>query len=83
MTTDGGYKECRRLYNFSSTSAIVIALMSPMIKALTFTCESKAKPMLYALAQDLTPADGMYHNTLGKVATKDVIPWLGTVDSLG
>jgi hypothetical protein len=38
--------------------------------------------MLYALAQDLTPTDGAYQNTLEKVATKEVIPWLGTVDSL-
>jgi hypothetical protein len=46
------------------------------------TCESKAKQVLYRLAQDLTPTNGMYQNTLEKVATKEVIPWLGMVDFL-
>jgi hypothetical protein len=75
------YKACRRLNNFSSTSAIVIALMSPIVTALTLTRGSKAKA-LYKLAKDLTPTNGVYQNTLEKVATKDLIPWLGTVGSL-
>jgi hypothetical protein len=65
------------LNNLSSTSAIVIALMSPIVKRLTMTCESKARPVLRQLLEDLTPTDGAYKNTLEKVATKDVIPWLG------
>jgi len=69
-------KACRDLKNFSSTSAIVLALLSPMIKALTVTCESKAKPQLHALAKELTPADGVYQNTLQNTATRDLIPWL-------
>jgi hypothetical protein len=35
------------------TSAIEIALMSPIVTALTLTCESRAKQVLYALANDL------------------------------
>jgi len=56
--------------------------MSPLVKALALTCESKAKPDLYALAKELTPTDGAYQNTLRKVATRDLIPWLGTFDRL-
>ncbi len=56
--------------------------MSPLVKALALTCESKARPDLYALAKELTPTDGAYQNTLQKVATKDLIPWLGTIDTL-
>ena len=67
--------------NFSSTSAIVLALMSPLVTALTLTCESKANPDLYALAQELTPADGAYQKTLQNVTTSDLIPWLGTIDT--
>jgi len=69
-------KACRALNNFSSASAIVLALMSPLVKALALTCESKAKPDLHALAKELTPTDGVYQNTLQKVATRDLIPWL-------
>jgi len=56
--------------------------MSPLVKALALTCESKAKPDLYELAKELTPTDGVYQNTLQKVATKDLIPWLGAIDTL-
>jgi hypothetical protein len=70
------------LNNFSSTSAIVLALTSPLVTALALTCESKAKPDLYALAEELTPTDGECQNTLRKVATRDFIPWLGTIDTL-
>ena len=60
--------------NFSSTSAIVLALMSPLVKALALTCaESKALGDLYALAKELTPTDGPYQNTSQKVATRDLI----------
>ncbi|KAF8496691.1 ras guanine nucleotide exchange factor domain-containing protein [Russula emetica] len=69
-------KACRALNNFSSTSAIVLSLMSPLVTALALTCESKAKSVLYALAKELTPTDGVYENTLEKVATRDLIPWL-------
>ncbi|KAF8497034.1 ras guanine nucleotide exchange factor domain-containing protein [Russula emetica] len=75
-------KECRALNNFSSTSAIVLGLMSPLVSALVLTCESKAKSDLYALAKELTPTDGVYQNTLEKVATRDLIPWLGTIDTV-
>jgi hypothetical protein len=54
--------------------------MSPLVTALTLTCESKAKPDLYALAQELT--DGAYQNTLQNVATRHFIPWLGTIVTL-
>ena len=56
--------------------------MSPLVKALALTCESKAKPDLHALAKELTPKDGVYRDTLQKVATRDLIPWLGTIDML-
>ena len=56
--------------------------MSPMVTALALTCKSKANQVLYALANDLAPVDGVYQDTLEKVATKELIPWLGTVDSL-
>jgi hypothetical protein len=56
--------------------------MSPLVKALTLTCESKAQGDLYALAKELTPTDGVYQDTLRKVATRDLIPWLGTFDRL-
>ncbi|KAF8497030.1 ras guanine nucleotide exchange factor domain-containing protein [Russula emetica] len=69
-------KACRALNNFSSTSAIVLALMSPLVAALARTCESKAKSDLHALAKELTPTDGVYESTLEKVATRDLIPWL-------
>ena len=56
--------------------------MSPLVKALALTCESKAKPDLHALAKELTPTDGLYQDTLQKVATRDLIPWLGMIDPL-
>jgi len=56
--------------------------MSPLVKALALTCESKAKPDLYTLEKELTPTDGAYQNTLQNVATRDLIPWLGTIDTL-
>ena len=68
--------------NFSSTSAIVLALMSPLVTALVLTSESKAKPDLYKLAMELTPTDGVYQNALQQVGTREVIPWLGTIDTL-
>jgi hypothetical protein len=55
--------------------------MSPLVKALALTCESKAKSDLYALAKELTPTDGVYQDTLRKVATRGLIPWLGTIDT--
>jgi hypothetical protein len=55
--------------------------MSPLVAALALTCESKAKPDLYTLAKELTPTDGVYHETLQRTATRDLIPWLGTVDT--
>jgi hypothetical protein len=65
--------------NFSSTAAIVIALTSPMITALALTRQSKAKPILHALARELTPKDGVYENTLQQAMTNDLVPWLGIV----
>ena len=55
--------------------------MSPLVTALALTCESKAKPDLYALAKELTPTDGAYQDTLQKAATRDLIPCLGTIDT--
>ena len=57
--------------------------MSPLVTALVLTCESKAKPdHLYKLAKELTPIDDVYQNALQKVGTREVIPWLGTNDTL-
>jgi hypothetical protein len=58
--------------------------MSPLVTALALTRESKAKPDLNALANELTPTDGAYKNTLRRVATRNLIPWLGTsrIDTL-
>ncbi|KAI9508854.1 ras guanine nucleotide exchange factor domain-containing protein [Russula earlei] len=67
---------CRNLNNFSSTSAIVTALMSSVITTLPLTSESKANSVLHTLAGELTPTNGAYQNTLEQVATKDLIPWL-------
>ncbi|KAI0295804.1 hypothetical protein BC826DRAFT_272338 [Russula brevipes] len=67
---------CRGLNNFSSASAIVIALKSPIITALVLTCESRAEHILHGLARDLMPTDGMYQNSLQQTATKDLVPWL-------
>ena len=53
-----------------------------MVTALPLTCESRARQALYSLASSLTPTNDEYQSTLEKVATKDVIPWLGTVNSL-
>jgi hypothetical protein len=56
--------------------------MSPIVTDLALTCESEAKQVLDVLTKDLTPADGVYQNTLENASTKDLIPWLGKVDSL-
>jgi hypothetical protein len=56
--------------------------MSPLVTALVLTCESKAKPGLYKLVMELTPIDGVYQNALQNVGTREVIPWLGTIDTL-
>jgi hypothetical protein len=56
--------------------------MSPLVKALALTCESKARPDLYALAKELTPTNDAYQDMLQNVATKDLIPWLGTINTL-
>ncbi|KAH9057641.1 ras guanine nucleotide exchange factor domain-containing protein [Lactarius vividus] len=68
---------CRKLNNFSSTSAIVTALLSPTITNLALTCESRAtKQSLHGLAKELTPTDGSYRNMIRNAATKELIPWL-------
>ncbi|KAH9057103.1 hypothetical protein EDB83DRAFT_2316074 [Lactarius deliciosus] len=68
---------CRKLNNFSSTSAIVTALLSPTITGLTLTCESRAtKQILHGLTKELTPTDGSYRNVIRNTATKELIPWL-------
>ena len=56
--------------------------MSPPITGLVLTCESKANPDLIELANELTPTDDVYQNALQKVVTNEVIPWLGTIDTL-
>ncbi|KAI0295807.1 hypothetical protein BC826DRAFT_1007721 [Russula brevipes] len=67
---------CGTMNNFSSASAIVTALMSPMVTKLVLTCESKAKKILHKLDKDLTPTNGAYYNTLHQAESKEVIPWL-------
>ena len=75
--TDPSTKACRNMNNYSSAAAIVVALTSPVITSLPLTCESKARPILHALARDLAPADGAYQSMLQQATTKDLIPWLG------
>ncbi|KAH9001757.1 hypothetical protein EDB92DRAFT_1812453 [Lactarius akahatsu] len=71
---------CRKLNNFSSTSAIVTALLSPTITSLALTCESRAtKQVLHGLAKELTPTDGSYRNVIRSSATMELIPWLSTI----
>ncbi|KAH9029102.1 hypothetical protein EDB85DRAFT_1555024 [Lactarius pseudohatsudake] len=68
---------CRKLNNFSSTSAIVTALLSPTITGLALTCESRAtKQVLHGLAKELTSTDGSYRRVIRSTATKELIPWL-------
>src|SRR5216683_6648648 len=67
--------------NFSSASAIVTALMSPMVMNLILMCESKAKPVVHMLDRDLTSTNGAYYETLCQVETKELISWLGIVGS--
>ena len=45
---------------------------------LPLTCESNAMQVLYALAKELRPTNGVYQSTLKTVATNNLIPWLGT-----
>ena len=75
---DSYRKACRKLNNFSSTSAIVTALTSPTIANLTLTCDSKrAKHVLHGLARQL--ADVSYRNVIENEETKTLIPWLGMI----
>ena len=75
---DSYHKACRGLNNFSSTSAIVTALISPTITELTLTCDSKtAKQVLHGLATEL--ADDSYRNVIQSAGTKQLIPWLGKI----
>jgi hypothetical protein len=83
IRADDHHKTCRELKNFSSTSAIVTALSSPTITSLALTCESKtAKQILPRLTKELSLTDGSYLNVIRNVATKELIPWLGTIDLL-
>ena len=73
---DSCHKACRVLNNFSSTSAIVTALISPTINELTLTCDNwPAKQVLHELATELT--DVSYRHAIQNAGTKTLIPWLG------
>ena len=75
---DSYHKACRGLNNFSSTSAIVTALISPTITELILTCDSKtAEQVLHGLATELT--DESYRNVIRSAGTKQLIPWLGEI----
>ena len=75
---DSYHKACRVLNNFSSTSAIVTALISPTITELTLTCDSwPVKQVLHGLAAEL--ADISYRHVIQNAGTKTLIPWLGTI----
>ena len=75
---DSYRKACRKLHNFSSTSAIVTTLLSPTIAKLTLTRDSKqAKQVLYGLGKQL--ADISYRDVIQNEGTKRLIPWLGTI----
>ncbi|KAH9967848.1 hypothetical protein BC827DRAFT_1263627 [Russula dissimulans] len=67
---------CRSLNNFSSTSAIVVALTSSIITTLPRTCDVPAKSTLSALEREIVPTNGAYQNALAQAQTKDLIPWL-------
>jgi len=69
-------KECRNLNNFSSMSAIVVALTSPTITTLPLTSKSQAKPILHALEREIELTNGAYQNALARAQTKALIPWL-------
>ena len=56
--------------------------MSQVVTVPALTCESKARQVLYTLAEELRPTDGVYQSTLKTVATNDLIPWLGTIHFL-
>jgi hypothetical protein len=78
IIADPDPKACRKLNNFSSTSAIVTTLISPSIAKLTLTCDSRpAKQVLIALAKELS--DGSYRNVIQNAETKRLIPWLGAI----
>ena len=75
---DSFCKACRKLHNFSSTSAIVTTLLSPSIAKLILTCDSKpAKQVLLGLAKQL--AGVSYRNVIENEGTKQLIPWLGKI----
>ena len=75
---DSFCKACRKLHNFSSTSAIVTTLLSPTIAKLTLTCDSKpAKQFLHGLVKQL--ADVSYRSVIENEGTKQLIPWLGKI----
>ena len=75
---DSYHKACRKLNNFSSTSAIVAALISPSITELILTCDSRsAKQVLHELATEL--ADVSYRHVIQNAGMKTLIPWLGTI----
>ena len=75
---DSYHKACRKLNNFSSTAAIVTALISPTINELTLTCDNKpARQVLHGLATELT--DDSYRNVIQRAGTKQLIPWLGKI----
>jgi len=66
---------CRKLNNFSSTSAIVTTLLSPNITNLPLTCDNKTvKQVLHGLAKELS--DVSYRSVIQKAGTKQLIPWL-------
>ncbi|KAI0303378.1 hypothetical protein B0F90DRAFT_1816199 [Multifurca ochricompacta] len=67
---------CRKMNNFSSTSAITTALLSPAVTGLVLTCESKAGRVLRTLTEDLDLENGAYQNSLRQAGTKELIPWL-------
>lgn len=62
----------------------MIALTSPIITALVFTCESKANQILHTLARDITLTDEVYQSALQQAAKNlgliGLIPWLGMVN---
>ena len=72
-------KACRKLHNFSSSSAILTALISSTITKLPLTCGSRpAKQVLRGLAREV--ADVSYQQVMQYEGTKQLIPWLCTID---
>lgn len=79
IKVDLAHKECRAVNDFSSASAIVVALMSPKVAMLVLACEEQTTQIINTLNRDLAQSSGAYYDTLRQTGTKELIPWLGII----